>query len=390
MQQGLAEMQPSYDIESLIRKQHAPERREAESVRPGRALLFSRLRKVGDREKVDFCTQLSVLLLARVSLHQSLLVLKAQAKSDAMKKVIDRLLASIQRGNSFGRAMAEQAEVFDNLFVVAAEVGEETGRLPEVLTHLSQYLEKIHALKRKFYQALAYPALVVAVACFAVTFLLVFIIPSFAEMFRSFQIELPWSTEVVIKVSALVVQYGYWLLPAVLIVLFAVYASSRSPALRQHLSSIVMRLPVVGDVLLKNHVARFCRTLGTLLQAQVSLVEALAVTQRISATKGIREEIGNLLKYVKQGRAMAEPLVDSRLFPPMVAQMIAVGEETSELDSMLLRVADYYEKELDGKIETLSTVIEPIIIVFLGILVAIILISMYLPMFDLINVVGAG
>jgi type IV pilus assembly protein PilC len=259
-----------------------------------------------------------------------------------------------------------------------------------VLTHLSQYLEKVHALKRKFYQALAYPALVIAVACFAVTFLLVFIIPSFAEMFRSFQIELPWSTEVVIKVSAFVVEYGYWLLPAFLIVLFAVYASSRSPVLRQHLGSVVMRLPVVGDVLLKNHVARFCRTLGTLLQAQVSLVEALAVTQRISATKGIREEIGNLLKYVKQGRAMAEPLVDSRLFPPMVAQMIAVGEETSELDSMLLKVADYYEKELDGKIETLSTVIEPIIIVLLGLLVAIILISMYLPMFDLINVVSGG
>jgi type IV pilus assembly protein PilC len=153
---------------------------------------------------------------------------------------------------------------------------------------------------------------------------------------------------------------------------------------------MAMRAPIVGDILLKNQVARFCRTLGTLLQSRVSLVDALMVTQRINTARTIREEIGLLIKYVKQGRTMAEPLVESSIFPPMVAQMIAVGEETSELDAMLLKVADYYEKELDDKVETLSTVIEPIIIILLGMLVAIILISMYLPMFDLINVVGGG
>jgi type IV pilus assembly protein PilC len=383
-------MQQLYDIESIIRKQQTVEGQTAGGAASKGTRTLRPWKRVGDREKVDFCTQLSVLLLARISLHQALMVLKAQARSDAMKRVVDRLLASIQRGNSFGRAMAEQKDVFDNLFVVAAEVGGETGRLPEVLAHLAQYLEKIHALKRKFYQALAYPALVVAVACFAVTFLLVFIIPSFAEMFRSFQIELPWSTKIVINVSTFVVEHGYWVLPALLVMAISAITMLRAPFLRQRIGTLAMRLPVLGEILLKNHVARFCRTLGTLLQAQVSLVDALAVTQRINTAEGVREEIGRLLKYVKQGRAMAEPLVESTLFPPMVAQMIGVGEETSELDSMLLKVADYYEKELDGKIETLSTVIEPIIIVFLGILVAVILISMYLPMFDLISVVGAG
>jgi type IV pilus assembly protein PilC len=383
-------MQSSYDIESLIRKQKAEGESERQSIPQTTKSLRHRIRRVRDRDKVDFCTQLSVLLLARISLHQALVVLRAQAKSDATKNVIDRLLASIQRGNSFGRALAEQPEVFDNLFVVSAEIGEETGRLPQVLAHLAQYLEKIHALKRKVYQALAYPALVIAVACFAVTFLLVFIIPSFAEMFRNFQIELPWSTEIVIKISAFVVAYGYWALPILVLLVFLGFGSLRSPALRNRVGSLAMRAPIVGDILLKNQVARFCRTLGTLLQSQVSLVDALVVTQRINTAKTIRDEIGRLIKYVKQGRTMAEPLVESAMFPPMVAQMIAVGEETSELDSMLLRVADYYEKEIDEKVETLSTVIEPLIIILLGMLVAIILISMYLPMFDLINVVGGG
>jgi type IV pilus assembly protein PilC len=383
-------MQSQYDIEHLIRSQKAEGESEARLSSQEASTPRFRVRRVRDREKVDFCTQLSVLLLARISLHQALVVLKAQAKSDATKDVIDRLLASIQRGNSFGRAMAEQAEVFDNLFVVSAEIGEETGRLPEVLAHLAQYLEKVHALKRKVYQALAYPALVIAVACFAVTFLLVFIIPSFAEMFRNFQIELPWSTEIVIKISAFAVAYGYWVLPVLVVLVFLVYGSLRSSAFRHRAGSLAMRAPIVGDILLKNQVARFCRTLGTLLQSQVSLVDALMVTQRINTAKTIREEIGRLIKYVKQGRTMAEPLVESAIFPPMVAQMIAVGEETSELDSMLLKVADYYEKELDEKVETLSTVIEPMIIILLGILVAVILISMYLPMFDLINVVGGG
>ncbi len=383
-------MQSQYDIESLIRKQKAESGSEARlSLRTTKSSRYQ-FRRVKDREKVEFCTQLSVLLLARISLHQALVVLKAQAKSEPLNDVIDRLLASIQRGNSFGRAMAEQTNVFDNLFVVSAEIGEETGRLPEVLSHLAQYLEKIHALKRKVYQALAYPALVITVACFAVTFLLVFIIPSFAEMFRNFQIELPWSTEIVIKISAFAVAYGYWVLPILVILVLLALGALRSPAFRHRVGSVAMRAPVVGDILLKNQVARFCRTLGTLLQAQVSLVDALVVTQRINTARTVRDEIGRLIKYVKQGRTMAEPLVESAIFPPMVAQMIAVGEETSELDSMLLKVADYYEKELDGKVETLSTVIEPLIIIFLGLLVAIILISMYLPMFDLINVVGGG
>src|SRR5262249_437796 len=149
-------------------------------------------------------------------------------------------------------------------------------------------------------------------------------------------------------------------------------------------------VPVIGDILLKNHVARFCRTLGTMLQAQVSLVDALEITQRIMSNPEMQNDIREILKQVKHGKSITEPVVESKLFPPMVSQMIAVGEETSELDAMLLRVADYYEKEIDSKVETLSSVIEPVLILLLGLIVAAILVSMYLPMFDLVNVVGGG
>jgi type IV pilus assembly protein PilC len=347
-------------------------------------------KRVAEKEKSEFSTQLAVMLQAGVSLHRSLEVLARQTKSERLKEVIANLSNEIRKGNSFARALAMQQDVFDSLFVVTVEVGQESGRLPEVLAQLATHLEKMNALKRKFRQALTYPALVLSVSIGAVSFLLVFIVPAFAEMFKSFQIELPFSTKIVLLLSEYVVEYGPYIILLMILGIVILRRAILSPTTRQKAEQWILKIPIAGDVVLKNYVARFCRTLGTLLHAQVSLVDALVVTQRIFTNDNVREEIDSLLKHVKQGRTVAEPLVESKLFPPMVAQMIAVGEETSELDTMLLKVADYYEKELDAKVETLSSVIEPVIILLLGILVSLILISMYLPMFDLVSVVGGG
>jgi len=347
-------------------------------------------KRVTEKEKSEFSTQLAVMLQAGVSLHRSLEVLAKQTKSERLKEVIIKLSNEIRKGNSFARALAKQQDVFDSLFIVTVEVGQESGRLPEVLAQLANHLEKMNALKRKFRQALTYPALVLSVSILAVSFLLVFIVPAFAEMFKSFQIELPFSTQIVLSLSDYVIKYGPYILLLIVLGIILLRKAIISPKIRQKAEQWILKVPIAGDVVLKNYVARFCRTLGTLLHAQVSLVDALEVTQRIFTNNNVREEISYLLKHVKQGRAVAEPLVESKLFPPMVAQMIAVGEETSELDTMLLKVADYYEKELDAKVETLSSVIEPVIILLLGILVSLILISMYLPMFDLVSVVGVG
>jgi type IV pilus assembly protein PilC len=200
--------------------------------------------------------------------------------------------------------------------------------------------------------------------------------------------ELPTSTRIILGLSDLFVSYGPYLFIALLIFGYLFWNTLKSPAFRRRSETYLFKIPLVSEILIKNHVARFCRTLGTLLQAQVSLLDALEVTRKIITNGELKEEIRQIIKQVKQGRAIAEPIIDSKLFPPMVSQMIAVGEETSELDAMLLKVADYYEKELDSKVETLSSVIEPILILILGIIVAAILISMYLPMFDLVNIMG--
>lgn len=349
---------------------------------------FFNRNSVGVQQKAEFCTQLSVMLQARISLIRALEILFEQSKNVRMKKVVKMLVREVKKGNSFGRALSLQPHVFDNLFVVSAEIGEETGHLPRVFSNLAQYLEKISALRKRILQAMAYPSLVLSVAIGAVIFLLTFVVPTFAEMFKSFQVELPFSTRVVLRISEIIMSYGLYMLLLVVVLIVSFRSSLRSSFIRQKIEGYLYRLPFWGGVLVKNQVARFCRTLGTLLQAQVSLVDALEVTERIFSNEEIKAEIARITQYVRQGRTIAEPLVESKFFPQMVSQMIAVGEETSELETMLLKVAEYYEKEIDGKVETLSSVVEPVIIVLLGFLVGGILISIYMPMFDLVNVVG--
>jgi len=346
--------------------------------------------KITDRDRAEFCLQLSVMLQARISIQLSLSALAKQTQNRRMRAVIVALTREIREGNSFAKALSKQPAVFDNLFVVTAEVGQESGRLAEVLDHLAHHLEKINALKKKFLQALTYPFVVISVAFCAVTFMLVFIVPTFAEMFRNFQMELPTSTKVVLRISDLFIDYGKYALVVAVGTIYISWRSRKSEVVKRQFDMYALKVPLIGNLLLSNHVARFCRTLGTMLKAQVSLLDAIEITHRITANAEMKNEIRSMMLNVKKGNSIAQPLVESRYFPPIVAQMIAVGEETSELDSMLLKVADYYEKELDGKVESLSSIIEPVLILFLGMIVASILISMYMPMFDLVNVVGGG
>ncbi|MBI1806231.1 MAG: type II secretion system F family protein [Ignavibacteria bacterium] len=382
-------VQSTIDLKNVVE----PRSRErvTERTRGGRSLVERiRPRRITEREKAEFCMQLAVMLQARISLHRALQVLARQATNPRMKEVIDTLGKEIQKGNSLSKGLALQPEIFDNLFIVTAEVGQESGRLAEVLSHLAHHLEKITSLRRKVVQALTYPSLVIAVAVFVVSFLLMFIVPMFGEMFKNFRMELPTSTKIILSLSTVCTEYGLYMIGILGLLLYSFRNTIKNPKVREKGEKVLFKLPFIGDVLLKNHVARFCRTLGTMLQSQVSLLDALEVTRRIISNAELREEIRHIMKHVKLGNAIADPVIESKLFPPMVSQMIAVGEETSELDAMLLKVADYYEKELDHKVETLSSVIEPVLILILGLIVAAILVSMYLPMFDLVNIVGTA
>jgi type IV pilus assembly protein PilC len=352
--------------------------------------VLTKIRSKGftGKERVDFCSQLAVLLQARVSLLHSLEVLARQSRRSPARMVIEDLSREIRKGVSFDRALARQPGVFDTLFVVTAEVGEESGRLPEVLLHLAEHLEKMNGLSRKFSQAMAYPVLVLSVAVLTVSFLLLFIVPSFAEMFKSFQVELPASTKVILALSGFLTDYGT--IGAGVLVLIGILSvkSIRGKGLQAFAGKHVLRIPLLGDIVRKTYVARFCRTLGTMLQSQVSLVDALSTVERIATHEEMKSEIRKIQKHVRQGKAVADPIADSTFFPPMVVQMISVGEETSELDKMLLKVADYFEREIDASVEVISSVIEPVIVVFLGLLVGAILVSLYMPMFELVNLMG--
>jgi type IV pilus assembly protein PilC len=377
-------MNTSVDFTWILEDNVSLEKKSSREMEFGK----SSFRKVTDRGRSEFCTQFAVMLRSKVSLQRSLEVLEAQTKHQRMKVVIHKLSLEIQKGNTLAQALSLQPEVFDNLFVVSAEVGQESGRLAEVFEHLARHLENINSLKRKFVQALTYPVLVISVACVVVLFFMFYIVPTFAEMFKSFHMELPATTKFILFVSAFLQRYGGYLAFLFFLLLFILWRAAARPATRQKMEEYAVNIPIMGDIILKNHIARFCRTLGTLLHAQVLLVDALETSKRIITFSGIQQEIDQILKHVKQGNAIAEPIVNSKLFPPMVSQMIAVGEETSELDIMLLKVADYFEKEIQAKVETLSSIIEPVLILLLGLLVAGILISLYLPMFEVANSIG--
>jgi type IV pilus assembly protein PilC len=385
------------DIEQLIaeRRQsrggNSPgqtEKHSREKNVPLSRLKFSR--GVTSQDRTTFLSQLSLMLRARVSLVRSLEILVDQTRSAKMKDVVAEVLKEVKKGSSFSSSLSHHPEVFDPLVVVTAEVGQESGRLPDVLSSLAEHMEKMNALKKKVTQALAYPVLVLSVALLVVLFLLLYIVPTFADMFRSSQVEIPYATQLVINASEFLTDYWSYLLFAILLFGFLSRWVFKAQVNRGFVERHGIRVPWIGSIMITNYTARFCRTLGTLLQSQVPLIDALNVTKRIFVNESLQKEIERLIKFVKQGQTVAEPLSTSKLFSPMVAQMIAVGEETSELETMLLKVAEFYEQEIADKMETLTTVIEPILIIFLGIIVGTVLITMYMPMFEMANAVGGG
>ena len=381
----MTSMQQTIDIRDYVAGKR--EETAARSAPLGLEALFKP--GITDSDVAAFFTQLSVMLGARVQLHKALEILSRQIKNRAFGAVISGLLAEIRRGSPFSKALGMNPQVFDELMVVTAEVGQESGLLAEVLSGLAEYLEKMNALKKRLVQALTYPVLVLTVAAAAVGFLLVFIVPTFAEMFRSFDMTLPWSTEAVLTLSEILTQYGLLAFIGCPGLWFVFRRSLKSESVRTKLEEWIPKIPFIGEIILKNYIARFCRTLGTQLKAQVSLLDALETTRRIIPNRTLKAEIGGIIRIARQGRGVTSSIASSRLFPPMVAQMLMVGEESSELDEMLLKVAEYYEMEIDGTIEGLSSVIEPIIVLILGLAIGALLVAMYMPMFDLVAVIGS-
>ena len=345
----------------------------------------------GGRVKVDdlviFSRQLSTLVGAGVPLLQSLEVLSEQTEKAQLKKTILLLHQDVQGGKSFSEALEKHPQIFPFLFIHMVRAGETSGHLEEILDRLAGYLEKASGLQKKIRSALTYPAVVSCMALTITLAMLTFVIPKFADIFRSLNAPLPLPTQILIDVSNFVrgnfaIVLG---VPTLFLILFFKWKKTKAGML--FWDSLKLRLPIFGPLFLKVAVSKFSRTLATLVKSGVPILSSLEIVARTSGNALLERLILSLRVSVTKGESLSGPLSKSSLLPPMVVRMIAVGEETGELEKMLVKIADFYDTQVDSTVSSLTSLIEPLVIAFLGIVIGGIVIAMFLPILTLSSVI---
>jgi type IV pilus assembly protein PilC len=340
--------------------------------------------KVPIKDTAVFFRQFSVMIDAGLPLVQCLEILAANQENQIFQKCLTGVRQSVEGGSTLSNAMRQYPKIFDDLTTNMVEAGEAGGILDTILQRLATYVEKAVKLKSAVKSALIYPVSVISIACLVVGCLLKFVVPIFANMFVSMGVDLPLPTKIVIGLSNFVGRF-WWLIFAFFIVLFiAIKFVRKDPKGRYMFDKMLLGLPVLGNVLRKIAVARFTRTLGTLITSGVPILEGLSITARTSGNAVLEDALMKVRKAVEEGRTIVDPLKESGVFPNMVTQMIGVGEATGAMDAMLQKIADFYEDEVDAATKDMLTLLEPIMIGFLGIAVGGIVISLYMPLFSMI------
>ncbi|NIR46562.1 MAG: type II secretion system F family protein [Gemmatimonadetes bacterium] len=351
-------------------------------------ISFTFGRRVKMKEIVHFTRQFATMVNSGLPLVQCLEILAQQTENKFLAGSIKEVQADVESGATLADALRNHPKVFSDLYVNMVAAGEAGGILDTVLLRLSVFLEKNEALVRKVKGAMIYPAVILAVAVIAVTVLLVFVIPTFEQMFASVDLTLPAPTRLVIWLSDMLTAYWWLILGLIAAAIWSIRMYYKTSAGRLALDRLLLRVPIIGDLLRKTAVARFTRTLGTLLSSGVSILDGLEITARTAGNRVIHDAVMRSRSSIAGGETIAEPLRQSGVFPPMVTQMINVGEQTGTIDEMLDKIADFYDDEVDTAVEALLAAMEPLLIVFLGVVVGGMIVSMYLPIFDMINVVG--
>jgi type IV pilus assembly protein PilC len=341
--------------------------------------------KVNSRRLAIFTRQFSVMIDAGLPLVQCLEILGNQQDNRLFQKIILAVRQDVEAGSSLAEAMRKHPKAFDDLFVNMVAAGEAGGILDTILRRLSTYIEKAVKLKGQVKTALIYPIAVLLVAAIVVFIILWKVIPTFASLFAALGAELPLPTRLVIKASNFVASYLIFIIAGLFALGYALkryYATYRG---RRVIDGLVLKMPVLGDIMRKIAVARFCRTLATLTSSGVPILDGLEITAKTAGNAIIEDAIMGVRKSVEAGRTIAEPLGETKVFPPMVVQMIGVGEQTGALDAMLNKIAEFYEEEVDNAVAGLMKLMEPIMIAILGTVIGTIVVAMYMPMFDLIS-----
>ena len=345
-------------------------------------------KKVKPKELMVFTRQLATLVNAGLPLVRSLQVLNKQAKNPTLQKAIGEMGESIKSGSTFAESLTQHPKIFDKLYVNMVRAGELGGVLDKVLLSLSEFMEKLQKIKGKVVSAMVYPAVVLTMATLILIFLMIFIIPQFEKIFADVlgdDVELPWLTRMVIGVSEAMMNQWMLILGGIIGIIFLYKTYSKTKSGRYQIDKFKLKVPLFGSLIQKSGISRMTRTLGTLMDSGVPVLQALTIVRETSGNAILADAVNTVHDSVKEGENMAPPMESTKLFPPMVVSMVEVGEETGELPQMLARIADNYEEEVDNTVSSMTSIIEPVMIVGLAFIVGTIVIALFLPLISLIN-----
>jgi type IV pilus assembly protein PilC len=383
--EGEIQAESQAEVIATLRKRNViPVVIELKKKKPLFSLEALTLGKVSVSEMALFTKQFGTMLEAGLPLLEALNTQYRQTKNRLLKNAIREIARDVEGGYTLAESMRKHKKVFSELYVNMVEAGEKGGALGEILARLAEYLEKMADIQRKIKGAMIYPIIVICVMIVAVTALLIFVIPTFADLYQGFGAQLPGLTRMIIGISNFVKKNILLILGITILIVAVIMGWYKTPSGKEVLDRIILRIPIIGPLVHKNALARFSRTLSTLLNSGVDLMEAMEITARTTGNKVVQHGIMRARNSIREGSTISRPLEQSRIFPPLVVQMVAIGEQSGNLDEMLAKVADFYDKEVDAAVEALTTALEPLIMVLLGGIVGTMVIAMYLPIFKLI------
>lgn len=352
---------------------------------PGLRQIFHRVKS---KHIMTFTRQLATLIDAGLPIIRSLAILTEQVESAVFKDIIKQMGKDIESGSSLSDALAKHPKQFDNLYVNMVRAGEIGGVLEAVLNKIAEFLEKRQAIIGKVKSAMMYPVIVMVLAAGIVTFILLVILPKFKDIYDQLGADLPMLTQVLVDASYVIANYWYWVIAGMVAVWFVYKKINETREGKFVFDTIKLRLPVFGELLRKIAIVRFAGTLATLITSGVPILQAIDIVRETSGNEVITRAMDQVYTSVKEGETIHEPLARCKVFPPLVVHMVAVGEETGAIDQMLQKVAEAYEREVDDTVNALTSIIEPVLIVFLGVIVGFIVVALYLPLFNIPKIVG--
>ena len=344
--------------------------------------------KIETKDMVVFTRQFATMIDSGLPLVQCLEILASQQENKNFKLILYKVKESVESGSTFADALGKHPEAFDQLYVNLVAAGEIGGILDTILNRLAAYIEKAMKLKKQIKGAMIYPITIMSIAVVVIGVILIFVIPTFAKMFADFGGELPAPTRAVIALSNFLLKYIIVIIAVFFIIFTVVKKYYATPGGRKNIDRLALKAPIVGPLVRKVSVAKFTRTLGTMVSSGVPIMDGLDIVARTAGNKIVEEAIYGVRQAISEGKTMAEPLAACGVFPPMVVQMIAVGEATGAMDVMLSKIADFYDDEVDDAVSAMTSMMEPLLMVFLGTTVGGLVVAMYLPIFKLAGAVG--